>query len=186
MQALDRSDVLFAWIDDLTAFGTLWELGYAAARNKRVIAGIKRGLNASELWLALAAERRLISLVESPIEHRLLSGLRFWFRELDPGNGCWRCGELRLEPQYPALGGKYRPDFAVFRDGADWKIAIECDGHRWHEKTPDQAQRDKERDRALVYDGWTLLRFTGREIQRSLQRCCSDILDMAAKLSEKK
>lgn len=46
------------------------------------------------------------------------------------------------------------------------RIAIECDGHEFHERTPDQAERDRSRDRALTADGWIVLRFTGREIWR--------------------
>jgi len=34
--AIDRADVVFAWFDDLTAFGSLVEVGYAVAAGKRV------------------------------------------------------------------------------------------------------------------------------------------------------
>ena len=93
-----------------------------------------------------------------------------------------------LLPQFndPELTGPYRLDFGcnvfgplyshalLFFDDAlirsamqDVKVprvAIELDGHAWHEKSPDQVQRDKERERFLVSKGWTLIRFSGREI----------------------
>lgn len=51
------------------------------------------------------------------------------------------------------------------------RIAIECDGHDFHERTPEQAQRDKSRDRFLSEQGWIVLRFTGREITRDARSC---------------
>ncbi|MCC3291260.1 nucleoside 2-deoxyribosyltransferase domain-containing protein [Arthrobacter sp. zg-Y1110] len=37
LDAIDRSDVVFAWIDAKDAYGTLVELGYAKAKGKRII-----------------------------------------------------------------------------------------------------------------------------------------------------
>lgn len=39
LDAIDRSDIVFAWLDDPTAYGTLVEIGYAVARKKLVIIG---------------------------------------------------------------------------------------------------------------------------------------------------
>ncbi len=44
------------------------------------------------------------------------------------------------------------------------KVAIECDGHEFHEKTKEQAKRDKAKDRYLQSKGWIIARFTGSEI----------------------
>lgn len=60
-----------------------------------------------------------------------------------------------------------RLDFVVHPYvGRTWRIAIECDGHDFHERTAEQAERDRSRDRALTATGWSVLRFTGREIWR--------------------
>lgn len=61
-----------------------------------------------------------------------------------------------------------RLDFVIEVTGVDsWnRIVVECDGHEFHEKTKEQAERDKSRDRALTTSGWRVLRFTGREIWR--------------------
>lgn len=45
-------------------------------------------------------------------------------------------------------------------------LAIECDGHDFHEKTKAQASRDKRRDRELASAGAPVVRFTGSEIFR--------------------
>ena len=41
---------------------------------------------------------------------------------------------------------------------------IECDGHDYHERTKEQAARDKKRDRFFASKGYKVLRFTGSEI----------------------
>ena len=93
-----------------------------------------------------------------------------------------------LHPQFndPELTGPYRLDFgcnifgplyshallffddtlirSAMQDVKVPRVAIELDGHAWHEKSPDQVQRDKERERFLVSKRWTLIRFSGREI----------------------
>jgi very-short-patch-repair endonuclease len=82
---------------------------------------------------------------------------------------------IELYPQYEIKDDngkvKYRIDFAIFYPRTDEgldkiKIAIECDGHDFHEKTKEQAQRDKEKDRFLQSKGWLIARFTGSEIYR--------------------
>ncbi|MES2479414.1 MAG: DUF559 domain-containing protein [Bacteroidota bacterium] len=78
-----------------------------------------------------------------------------------------------LYPQYEIMGDdgkiKYRLDFALFYPRFETgleklKVAVECDGHDFHEKTKEQAQRDKAKDRFLQSKGWIVARFTGSEI----------------------
>lgn len=72
----------------------------------------------------------------------------------------------------------YRLDFAIHvNDGgslSQW-IAIECDGHDYHERTKEQAQRDKARDRDLTQLGFRVLRFTGSEIYRDNMACVKQV-----------
>jgi very-short-patch-repair endonuclease len=56
-------------------------------------------------------------------------------------------------------------------------LGIELDGHAFHEKTKDQAEKDKARERDLMAMGWTLLRFTGREVWRDPFVILDDIGD---------
>jgi len=62
-------------------------------------------------------------------------------------------------------------------------LGIEIDSHIWHEKTKEQAKRDKERERFLVSQGWKLLRFTGSEVFMDAHECVEETLKVAYKLS---
>ena len=44
------------------------------------------------------------------------------------------------------------------------RLVVEVDGHDFHERTKEQAQRDKTRDRDLQAAGFIVFRFTGREV----------------------
>ncbi len=80
---------------------------------------------------------------------------------------------------------KYRLDFAIFyprtdESGDKIKIAIECDGHDFHEKTKEQAQQDKEKDKFLQSKGWLIAKFTGLEIyQKDLYELIQEIDNLA-------
>ena len=86
-----------------------------------------------------------------------------------------------LQAEMPEAGG-YRCDFLIlakFKNerAATLKVVVECDGHEFHERTKEQAARDRKRDRDLQGAGFSILRFTGSEIYRSLPDCISEIRD---------
>ena len=74
--------------------------------------------------------------------------------------------------------GAYRVDFVLARtkyfDNPRKWIVIECDGHDFHERTKEQAARDKARDRFLSAEVARVLRFTGSEIYRDVGSCWAD------------
>lgn len=77
--------------------------------------------------------------------------------------------------------GKYRADFLVKpvyinRNDPCAQVVVECDGHDFHEKTKEQAQKDKQRDRHLQSLGFKVYRFTGSEIWKSSGQCVPDAL----------
>lgn len=76
--------------------------------------------------------------------------------------------------------GQYRVDFLIaVRDlmyGTAF-FAIECDGHDFHEKTKQQAERDKKRDRYLQSRGIAVFRYGGSEIWRDPLAAAVSILD---------
>lgn len=77
--------------------------------------------------------------------------------------------------------GKYRVDFVFGHAGAPELpncVVVECDGHDFHDKTPDQAARDKARDRHLNLHVKAVLRFTGREIYRDAPTCVMEALNV--------
>jgi very-short-patch-repair endonuclease len=77
---------------------------------------------------------------------------------------------------------RYRVDFLVMRKlTLAWRpgvklIAVECDGHDFHERTKEQAARDRSRDRALQGLDVMVMRFTGAEIFADVKRCASEVL----------
>lgn len=83
---------------------------------------------------------------------------------------------LYLLPQFRV--GSYRLDFGVcvFDEKGLVKVAVECDGHNFHERTKEQAAHDKSRDRFLLEQGWPVMRFTGSEIHRDAAACAKQVV----------
>lgn len=107
--------------------------------------------------------------------------------------GVTRAGSVRLaDPEAPASDirsaplvitpqaafGYRRLDFLL-----SWRasrlaeartIVVECDGHRFHERTEDQARRDRQRDRDIQRAGMMVFRFTGAEIWEDAIACAEE------------
>lgn len=189
--AIEKADIVFAWLNDTTAYGTLVELGYAHARRKTVITAaptlpctpaelwdvdhgrlVGDGASGiSDLWFAFtlgtcieaATPREALEHIagstprlDSPIE------VAFWkaYLHIMPP------ALLGLKAQQPALGGKYRIDFAL----PDKKIGIELDGYAWH-SSREAFTKDRERQRELELAGWRIIRFSGSEVKNDAARC---------------
>lgn len=74
--------------------------------------------------------------------------------------------------------GPYRVDFVIGHSRPGERpeyVIVECDGHDFHEKTKEQAQRDKARDRYIAGRGFRVLRFTGSEIFNGPQSVLNEI-----------
>lgn len=80
-----------------------------------------------------------------------------------------------IKPQAEIAG--YRVDILMwFSVGNDFAgVAIECDGHAFHEKTKEQASRDKKRDREILKAGFPVVRFSGSDIFKSPEDCASQV-----------
>lgn len=79
----------------------------------------------------------------------------------------------------------YRLDF-LFKlclQGDYRLLAVECDGHNFHERTKEQAARDRSRDRVLVEAGVPVIRFTGSEIYGHPQHCADEVVNHLAALN---
>jgi len=91
--------------------------------------------------------------------------------ELSPNHFlCYQ--RMNFYPQYEVeVNGKFfRLDFAFLLDEATnksrnlvRKIGIECDGYEYH-SNPIQFKKDRERSRILLADDWTILQYSGSEI----------------------
>lgn len=114
---------------------------------------------------------------QSPIEKKL--GFRL-MTKLDVNYGGYFGGGINenfsIIPQeevYYDKNKKYVIDFSIhYQDEyGSFKIAIECDGHEFHERTKEQAAKDRSRDRKLIKMGYIVLRFTGSEINNDVKSC---------------
>lgn len=98
--------------------------------------------------------------LESPIE----AVFWVWWNTLEAteqgGNGF----PFSLDPQHDVEceGFRYRLDFAI----PEALVAIELDGHDFHERTKEQVARRNTRDRHLQAAAWTVLHFSGSEMVR--------------------
>jgi len=68
---------------------------------------------------------------------------------------------------------RYRVDF-IFMDA---RLIIELDGHDYH-STPEQLENDSKRQRYLSRSGFTVIRFTGREIVKDCASCISEVREI--------
>lgn len=76
-----------------------------------------------------------------------------------------------------------RVDFAFFDCSGKAAVAVELDGHEFHERTKEQASRDKRRDRSLVKNGWSVLRFTGSEVYENADGCLHEVCSAMHRLT---
>lgn len=70
-----------------------------------------------------------------------------------------------LQPQYEVVideNKRYILDFAFIQDNV--KVAIECDGHEFHERTKEQVEYGNTRDYDLKIKGFDVLHFSGSQI----------------------
>lgn len=115
---------------------------------------------------------------ESPIEQVMLPALYWEFIcsqvERRPGS------RYAVIPQFALAAGThvYRLDFLVTLavDGTEQRVAVECDGHEFHERTKEQAKEDRSRDRAIQRTGMRIFRFTGSEIVSDPYKCAKEVV----------
>jgi len=80
-------------------------------------------------------------------------------------------------------GSAYRSDI-LFKITRFWgskedpiwgNLIVEIDGHEFHDRSKEQASRDRQRDRELILEGYTVLRFTGSDVYNDPERCVNDV-----------
>ncbi len=96
-------------------------------------------------------------------------------------------GYFTIVPQQAIVlnNKRYIPDFWIEIESDEKKplyAIVECDGHNFHEKTKEQAKKDKQRDRDFIKHGYHVLRYTGTEIYRDPVKCASEIYETLIKL----
>jgi len=123
---------------------------------------LQQKIDETKRWFQL-----IESFLESPIER-----IAFMYL-IKAANENFPPMALRIEEQFRV--GPYKVDFMVIHRDTDTYIAIECDGHEFHEKTKEQAARDKKRDRYLAKKGIIVLRYTGSQICSNPMEIYNDV-----------
>lgn len=114
--------------------------------------------------------------------HPYLRPFKFQKSKFAPYEGIYYCtqGEVdrfRVDMLFRVVSG-YDPHQEI----SDRWLAVECDGHDFHERTKHQARRDRSRDREMANLGITVLRFTGQEIHEDAERCAWEIEGLICRL----
>lgn len=84
-------------------------------------------------------------------------------------------GAIEMEHWFgdPEKHSRYRVDFLL----KDARLVVELDGHDYH-STREQLEKDAVRQRYLSRAGYTVIRFTGREIHRNAAACVSEVREI--------
>lgn len=177
-QAIHRADLVFAWIDDPTCYGTIAEIGMAYEKDKIIwIAGPRRYRDLAFVYAM--ADKFIIRRKTSPrdVLYDMLIDYQKHHKHFDSPieQAFWdqwmKCysniQSLELVSQHPI--GKYRVDFAH----RETKTAIELDGFATHSSTEDIAN-DRRRQREIEALGWHVIRFGGKEIHNNVLGCVTE------------
>ena len=123
---------------------------------------------------------KMLDLCESPIEKLFLIRLygdRISMMDFikDYIGIIPQCAEtLEIDGEFKSI----RIDFLLNVPNRDIRIAIECDGHDFHEKTKEQASADKARDFGLQKKGLYILRFSGSDIHNKIDYCVRRVWEL--------
>lgn len=94
---------------------------------------------------------------------------------------------LSCDYKTQVLVAGYRIDVVLYlpNDGDDLRLAVELDGHEWHERTRQQASSDRARDRHLLREGVPTIRFTGSDVHRDPRECAMEAVQTLFAMREK-
>lgn len=148
---------------------------------------------------------------ESPIELLFAGGLTYCFhaeaasrREIPRGDWYPRVltapsidkirsvlsdgGDIRAWAQVPV--GTFRADFLLgepgYKNTGPVLVAVECDGHEFHEKTKEQAARDKERGNFFEGQNIPILRYSGSTIWQDPISAAADALTKLEHIAQRR
>jgi hypothetical protein len=123
---------------------------------------------------------------ESPIEAlfagawelnwRLFGDSTHFFCQLEP-----QCevsiGDQVVRLDFRVHFGEFRSPYPGFDSAWCDKVAVELDGHEFHERTKEQVAKRNWRDRLLQADGWKVFHFAGSEVWRRPLRCADEVMN---------
>lgn len=207
LNAINGSDIVFAWLSTNDAHGTLMEIAWACAKQKNVILvtpPCKCNVGWSdqdhddtciygEVWFPQALVKNVGGQViysDDPVEefHKVIARWNRSNRKFNsvPEKEFWtraindqRKGLLYRDivPQHPV--GKYRIDFAI----PELKFGIEIDGLAYH-NGQDSFMKDRSRQREIESQGWRIVRFAAKEVSLDVDKCFREAEAIALELSQ--
>lgn len=193
LNAIRRADLVFAWVDTLNCFGTLFELGYAKALRKPLAVYFRYGdfwsgdpsptdMNNPfyDLWFPyFACDARHADNPTAALSEALHSLGWFWLAQnygspleaMFAHEWVEQALHLRwpLTSQHPLKDGRYRLDFAY----PPAQMGIELDGYTYHSDR-EAFTRDRQRQREIEGMGWRVIRFSGDELRDDIARCVKE------------
>ena len=124
-----------------------------------------------------------LTVLQSPLERKLYPKLlesKMYFEVQVPLNKFGKKAQINNSEEKD-LRLKYadlltQPDF--YLPNGKQPICVYTDGHTYHERTEDQAKRDRGIDRKLQELGFVVMRFTGKDINESLGMVVNQIRKM--------
>lgn len=129
--------------------------------------------------------------LESPLEVVMLSAIMAAEKSLDFGadqRGDFmrlviESRKFKFSTKAAVPIGTYRADLVVeaitdLYELNAARVVVECDGFNFHDRTRDQACRDRARDRYMQREGYVIARFAGDEIVERPFECAFDVYDL--------
>ena len=124
--------------------------------------------------------KECLFVLQSPLERRLyleLTKSYINFKTQYPLN--WYGKNISIEGKtYGDSQNNYKEVLTVvdfFIEKGETRLCIYTDGHTYHERTEEQAQRDRNIDRKLQELGFQVLRYTGKDVKENCQKIINDI-----------
>ena len=118
--------------------------------------------------------------LQSPLERKLFLALineRLFFTTQYPLN--WKGENISIDGKtYDNPKNNFKEVLTVvdfYLEKKDMKLCVYTDGHTYHERTEEQAQRDKRIDRKLQELGFQVLRYTGKDVNDNTENIVSEI-----------
>jgi len=115
-------------------------------------------------------------------DSHLEAAFALWFYMMQTGPDVPWSLHLEAQAEVTVNGRDYRLDFAVWQTDehlpngqAMLPLAIELDGHDFHERTKSQVERRNRRDRDLMANGWRVIHFAGSEFHRDPAGCIREV-----------
>lgn len=179
-EAVSKADVVFAYIEEPSAYGTLVEIGWAHALDKKVWTCFGPGAWHDDFWFTAECAEQVRYAITDPAEvlRQLLTPKPIVVLESEAERRFWTAHTALALPELTGLVtqhpvSNYRMDFAL----PERMIGIEIDGHAYHSDR-EVFTNDRIRQRRLEKAGWRIIRFSGREACNTPDQCVREAAEL--------